>query len=211
MCRCHRHVPLSPCGNCSLVSSDGRSRGVVLEAALGPVDLEQLIPMFHQHHRSGLFDKDFVDLPGASQPKVAMVAGTTYIEFVQDVLQSRGCDRIDAMKIDVEGFEFAVLRGFEKLLAKNQVRFLLLEFGPIMLASSGTKALHLLQFLSHYGFQCRCDVLDGGAVTFEDFLHLFEGADRLAKMDMPYDWGGDLPDWGSQVDLFCENLYWQSC
>ena len=43
--------------------------------------------------------------------------------------QQRGIDRIDFLKVDVEGAEHLVLAGFAQLLAKGSIRFIQFEYG----------------------------------------------------------------------------------
>merc|ERR1740121_3524674 len=61
---------------------------------------------------------------------------------------------IDVLKLDAEGYEMGALRGAEQLLAEGRVHYLVLEFHPGMLGSTGTDPRGLLEFLQHYCFLC---------------------------------------------------------
>jgi FkbM family methyltransferase len=62
-----------------------------------------------------------------------------------------GDDRIDLMKIDVEGAEELVVDGAERVLRNNRLK-ILMEFVPRQLRNVGTDPLELLYKLQNYGF-----------------------------------------------------------
>jgi FkbM family methyltransferase len=62
-----------------------------------------------------------------------------------------GDDRIDFMKIDVEGAEELVVDGAERVLKNNSLK-ILMEFVPELLRNVGTDPLKLLYKLQNYGF-----------------------------------------------------------
>jgi FkbM family methyltransferase len=51
------------------------------------------------------------------------------IETLDDFVDRKGIDRIDLLKIDVEGFDLAVLQGGKKMLSANQIPLVLVEVG----------------------------------------------------------------------------------
>lgn len=59
------------------------------------------------------------------QTQVERVAVTT----VDDEIEAHGLDRVDFMKIDVEGAELGVLQGAQKALASHAIRTFSFEFG----------------------------------------------------------------------------------
>merc|ERR1712050_602812 len=67
----------------------------------------------------------------------------------------RSCVDVHLLKMDVEGFEFAVLRGLEPLLSEHRIRYIFLEVWPVMIMTAGSDALGVLQWLAYYGFVCR--------------------------------------------------------
>ncbi len=68
----------------------------------------------------------------------------------EDVAREFGTPRI--VKIDVEGAEFAVLRGMEGLLRTHAVRELFLELHPAALAASGADEHALRRWLTALGY-----------------------------------------------------------
>ena len=68
----------------------------------------------------------------------------------EDVAREFGAPRM--VKIDVEGAEFAVLRGMEGLLREHVVRELFLEIHPRALAASGADEHALRQWLAGLGY-----------------------------------------------------------
>jgi len=46
--------------------------------------------------------------------------------------EERGIDRIDLLKIDTEGFDLVVLRGFAGMLERRAVRFVMVEFNDLL-------------------------------------------------------------------------------
>jgi FkbM family methyltransferase len=81
---------------------------------------------------------------GAATETVTM---TTLAEFAA----SRGVERIDAVKLDVEGAEVRVLRGGADILRKSKP-VMLVELNPPCLARFGTSEAELLDTLRDLGF-----------------------------------------------------------
>jgi FkbM family methyltransferase len=83
--------------------------------------------------------------------------GTDFREAIQ--IQSIALDdyfkpeqRVDLIKMDVQGFELKALRGAERVLTENIEIMLLLEFWPYGLHQAGDSAEQLLGFLSEREF-----------------------------------------------------------
>jgi FkbM family methyltransferase len=75
-----------------------------------------------------------------------------------------GDDRIDLMKVDVEGAEEIVVDGAERVLKKNSLK-ILMEFVPRQLRNVGTDPFELLRKLRNYGFAIK--LLNGGKQVLE--------------------------------------------
>lgn len=70
----------------------------------------------------------------ARRPAPLEVETTTLDAFVEE----RGIERVDLLKIDVEGHELEVLRGAERLLRERRVGWIQLEFGAPQLVNHGS-------------------------------------------------------------------------
>lgn len=63
--------------------------------------------------------------------------------------------RIDFIKIDVQGYEMSVLRGARRILTENREIAVFLEFWPYGLSKASVDPSELLEFLRTLGFVCR--------------------------------------------------------
>ncbi|RUM57043.1 MAG: hypothetical protein DSY59_03385 [Persephonella sp.] len=67
---------------------------------------------------------------------------------LDNFINTNGINKINFLKIDVEGYELEVLKGFEKSLKKLNNFWLFIEYSPIFMEKE--KALELLDFLKYY-------------------------------------------------------------
>lgn len=72
----------------------------------------------------------------------------TQVRRMDDVIAERGA-KVAAIKIDVEGFELAVLRGLRRTIASHDVAFIMLEFNE-MNTLSRTFVRDIIAELPHY-------------------------------------------------------------
>jgi len=77
------------------------------------------------------------------------VATHTLDEFLGDC----GIDRIDLMKIDVEGFEPNVLRGAKSYLENGKINAILIEFNRLWLEANNSSPAQLYQDIISYGYE----------------------------------------------------------
>jgi FkbM family methyltransferase len=61
-------------------------------------------------------------------------------------------DRVDFLKIDVEGFELGVLRGARGLLEARRIARILLEIGDLTCATAGVEPIEVLAELESHGY-----------------------------------------------------------
>jgi FkbM family methyltransferase len=71
---------------------------------------------------------------------------------LDDLLAAQGHDRIDVIKLDIEGAEFAALRGAEETVARCRPA-LLFELSDDALQRQGASAAALLDFLRSYDYR----------------------------------------------------------
>lgn len=72
------------------------------------------------------------------------------VETISDYVLGRGVDRIDLLKMDVQGFEIEVLRGAEKVL--DRVDWIYTEVQFLELYRGGPHADDIKTFLAEHGF-----------------------------------------------------------
>jgi FkbM family methyltransferase len=86
------------------------------------------------------------------------VGGSSVIVPVQtldSMLETLAIDRVDFLKVDVEGFELRVMQGAERSVEAGKIRAILAEFHPVTLSRGGTSTEELLRWLQDRGFQLR--------------------------------------------------------
>jgi len=84
--------------------------------------------------------------PGSGSP--------VQIRVLDEVLDEKKIDRVDLMKIDVEGFELEVLSGAEKAVSEGKIRSVLIEFNSHWLSKAGTSSHALHEWLVGHGLRC---------------------------------------------------------
>jgi FkbM family methyltransferase len=75
------------------------------------------------------------------------------VATVDAVLEECGVERVDLVKLDVQGFEGHVLRGMRKTIQRSEALILLTEFWPFGLRSAGTPPEDLLVELEQAGLR----------------------------------------------------------
>lgn len=81
---------------------------------------------------------------------------------------------IHLIKIDVEGFEYHVLKGATEFFKSYNVPFILSEVGPNMLKAAGTDPKQYIQFLVDLGYEISLTGFDG------PFLEIIRGKEELS-------------------------------
>jgi FkbM family methyltransferase len=72
------------------------------------------------------------------------------LETGDDYCQRHGIERVNYLKIDVEGAEFEVMKGFSRLLRQGNVDLVQFEYGPLTLAA-GYSLHDVMVFLAEKG------------------------------------------------------------
>lgn len=75
---------------------------------------------------------------------------TTVVESLMEC----GVEKVDFIKLDVDGFELPVLRGAELMLKRDRPR-ILMEFAPYIYPEHGYTLQDLTRFLKGLGYECR--------------------------------------------------------
>ena len=71
-------------------------------------------------------------------------------------IDSNLVDKINFIKIDVEGLEFSVLKGMENILKNNKKIKILFEFMPKNIMEAGFMPIELLNYLTLHDFKLYC-------------------------------------------------------
>jgi FkbM family methyltransferase len=72
---------------------------------------------------------------------------------LDDYCEARGIERLDAVKMDIQGAEVSALTGFRKTLARLKPRWLLIEFSPEHLRGAGSSPEAFWAILGELGFE----------------------------------------------------------
>lgn len=84
----------------------------------------------------------------------------------KDYVLENNIDKIDFLKIDTEGYELNVLRGFEDFLPKVQI--IQFEYGGTFL-DNGLKLIDVVEYLKSYGFDNFAYLTSNGTESITDF------------------------------------------
>jgi FkbM family methyltransferase len=75
------------------------------------------------------------------------------VRTLDECLDEFGVDRVDVLKIDVEGYELRVLKGAMKALRAGRIRALLCEFNDPWLKAARTSSAELYEMVTKLGFE----------------------------------------------------------
>jgi FkbM family methyltransferase len=123
----------------------GRSNVEINQTAVG--DHEGRITLFT--NRSNRADNRVHPSLGNETAEAVEVPLTTLDTYCA----ARGINRIDAVKMDIQGAEVAALAGFRKTLARLQPRWMLIEFSPEHLRGAGASPEAFWKVLEELGFE----------------------------------------------------------
>ena len=111
-----------------------------------------------KHERTTLYQSDH---PGMHRifPQTKQAKGQVKVELIsldKYFIDSNLADRINFIKIDVEGLEFSVLQGMKNILKNNKKIKILFEFMPKNTMEAGFTPIELLNYLTSYDFKLFC-------------------------------------------------------
>ncbi len=95
--------------------------------------------------------------PSFDSPRITVPMTT-----VGDILRAEGWDRVDFIKMDIEGSEVAAIRGMAELLSGDHAPFILYESNGHTLRLFGETPEHLMATLEGFGYHCY--LVDGNAL-----------------------------------------------
>ena len=134
-----------------------------------PGTLQLHVKSFHGHHSLG---------DTAASPTVEKI--DVEVETVDRYCSTHGIDRIDFLKIDVEGFEDDVLEGATSMLKDHRIGFVLFELRHSILASVDKHAKDIFTPLIENGYSIF--TLDGRTLATDE-LENPSDADYLAAVN----------------------------
>ncbi|HKP61994.1 MAG TPA: FkbM family methyltransferase [Polyangiales bacterium] len=99
--------------------------------------------------------------PDTNTGSTALQQSTSYrtaqstIETVtlEELLASRGIERVDLLKMDVEGFEYEAILGSPELFRRHVVRAIAIELHPRALVTRNHSCEEILAFLKGHGYR----------------------------------------------------------
>ena len=111
-----------------------------------------------KHERTTLYQSDH---PGMHRifPQTKQAKGQVKVELIsldKYFIDSNLADRINFIKIDVEGLEFSVLQGMKNILKNNKKIKILFEFMPKNIMEAGFTPIELLNYLISHNFKLYC-------------------------------------------------------
>lgn len=110
-----------------------------------PGKLTLYIPPASEHHNNANL------ISGGATDTSAVVPAQT----LDSMLETLAIDRVDFLKVDVEGYELRVMEGAERSIRAGRIRAILAEFHPATLSRGGTSTEELLRWLEERRFQVR--------------------------------------------------------
>jgi FkbM family methyltransferase len=143
------------------IAHNGFSQVLVREEALSD---KTDVCWFHAPHAGTLWDGT-----GHLVAKQESTGGCVPCSTLDVFVKSRGIDRLDLIKIDVEGWELPVLRGSEYSIRRFQPR-IIFEFDPAYVSRCGATAAEIVGLLQSLNYE----------LYFLDDRHRLS---KLAKLD----------------------------
>jgi FkbM family methyltransferase len=113
------------------------------------------------HELSGLNSLAQEDIVWNRSRLVADELVSVPVVTLDDHAEAAGLNWIDFLKIDVEGFELAVLRGAKWLLAGQRIRWLMIEVGDVTCANARVDPARILDELAAHDYGLHAIEPDG--------------------------------------------------
>ena len=75
------------------------------------------------------------------------------VNTLEGILDQHGIEKVDLMKMDIEGFEYEALTGAERLLKSGRIRAIALEMHPDLMCGRGKEPERLEALLADCGYR----------------------------------------------------------
>ncbi len=141
----------------------------IIKKAVSNKNGDAILTLFNSYGHHSLSSKHI------SSPKGAISVETITLD---KFAECEKIDKIDVLKIDVEGFELEVLQGAKKMLTEKRVNMIIFEHAPILMKLQDRKPSEVVEFLIGLGYSIYR--LDGTEITLQDSITL-EQQDLYAK------------------------------
>ena len=133
--------------NIAQIAAIGDARVTVHPFAVGAYEeVRDLYSNFEGSGLASLYERDTPDAP------VMTIREQVRVRPLDEVVVEVGVQRIDLLKMDIEGAEFAALQGLSESIAKGIVRAFTFEIGAVNI-SSRTYLSDFFRFATEHGFR----------------------------------------------------------
>lgn len=96
-------------------------------------NVKKEIKIYNSHTHSSLYEIKGIDYAVQKTEIIELVTGDSFMEH-------NSIDKIDFIKLDVEGAELDAIKGFEKSLVNNKIRMIQFEYGYINITTKNLLA-----------------------------------------------------------------------
>jgi len=121
-----------------------------------------------------------------------MKTGSVYTITIDTYAEVNNIKEIDFIKIDVEGAEWDVIQGTEKMLERKAIKYIQIEYSPHYQLNDYTFR-RLIEFVNGYGYRVfSCDV-EGLEMTPENFVEDYRLENFIIKnMEITENWNSEF-------------------
>ncbi len=124
---------------------------------------------------------------------------------IDSFCRNNGIEKIDYLKIDVEGAESHVLLGANELLKEKKIRFIQFEISENMLKGLNLQAKDVFDILINNGYECH-QIQDDGEIGKEVFVSNSFYENYIAFPSLPAPFSGIIERLQSNLQITTANL-----
>ena len=109
-------------------------------------------------------------------------AGDQQVKMMRldDIIADSHVERVDVIKIDVQGFEWHVTRGMEHTMTKFKPRAVICEYWPHGIEAAGGNPAEMFADFQRWGYRCRALESDRPLATYEDLVGQLPALDQAS-------------------------------